>query len=233
MVVWLLSHGADVNGDRLMYYGAYYSTAAMLQLLIDAGGDVNRKSVGQPPLFWAVGYSEDKVRVLLAQPSLDLTIKHDGKTPERYALGWDRPALAEMVTQEVSGKELPALLGLRGAACGDGVCVAMLWLADRERDERRWYDHCFFRLIVHVLCSGLTTLVVAVPLWQSAEQRCREMEAADAASVARLVRGVCCCRVARNAPLLCLYRSYVCWCGAGVARRVRVSERCEVQRYGS
>ena len=48
-------------------------------------------------------------------------------------------------------------------------------------------------------------------LWQSAEQCRREVEAADAASVARLVRGVCYCHAARNAPLLCLYRSYVCW----------------------
>ena len=41
--------------------------------------------------------------------------------------------------------------------------------------------------------AGMTTLDVAVALWQSAEKRCRELEAADAASVARLVRGVCCC----------------------------------------
>ena len=46
---------------------------------------------------------------------------------------------------------------------------------------------------------------MAVMWWQSAEQRRREVEAADAASVARLVRGVYCCRVARNALLLCLY----------------------------
>ena len=37
----------------------------------------------------------------------------------------------------------------------------------------------------------MTGFVAAlVVLWQSAEQRCREVEAADAASVARLV-GVC------------------------------------------
>ena len=34
-------------------------------------------------------------------------------------------------------------------------------------------------------------LAVAVAFWQSAEQRHLEMEAADEASVARLVRGVC------------------------------------------
>ena len=41
MVVWLLTHGADPNGDRVMWNGAFYRTAATLQLLIDAGGDVN------------------------------------------------------------------------------------------------------------------------------------------------------------------------------------------------
>ena len=81
--------------------------------------------------------------------------------------------------------------------------------------------------------AGMTMLAVAVVLWQSAEQRRREVEAADAASVARLVRGVCCCRVARNASLLCLYWSFVCWCGGGVVRRVRVLESCELPRYGT
>ena len=67
VIVWLLSLGADPNGDDVMYYGTIRSTAAILQLLIDAGGDVNRSSHGQPPLFWAVGENrEDKVRVLLA-----------------------------------------------------------------------------------------------------------------------------------------------------------------------
>ena len=51
---------------------------------------------------------------------------------------------------------------------------------------------------------------MAVALWQSAEQRCREVEAADAAAVARLVRGVLCCRDPRNAPLLCVCPDHVC-----------------------
>ena len=49
----------------------------------------------------------------------------------------------------------------------------------------------------------MTRLAVAVVSWQTAEQQRREVEAADAASVARLVRGVCCCRVARRVFLLC------------------------------
>ena len=77
----------------------------------------------------------------------------------------------------------------------------------------------------------MSSFAVAVALWQSAEQRCREVEAADAASLARLVRGVCCCQVARSTPLLSLYWSHVCCCcGGGVVRRVRVLESCEVPR---
>ena len=38
VVVWLLSHGADPNGDKVLYYTATASTPAILQLLIDAGG---------------------------------------------------------------------------------------------------------------------------------------------------------------------------------------------------
>ena len=84
VVVWLLSLGADPNGDRVMYYGVYNSTVAMLQLLIDTGGDVNWKSGGRPPLFTAaVGdHSEDNVRVLLAQPCLGFTIQYDGHTQQ-------------------------------------------------------------------------------------------------------------------------------------------------------
>ena len=76
MVVWLLSLGADPNGDEVMYYGARGSTADILQPLIDAGGDVNRKSRGEPLLHAVHGSSEDNVRVLLGQPSLDCTIKY-------------------------------------------------------------------------------------------------------------------------------------------------------------
>ena len=105
VVVWLLSHGADPNGGNVMFHGIVNGTAAILQLLIDAGGDVNRESHGWPPLFAAVLFNEqDNVRVLLAQASLDFTIKFDGKTPEQYARDKGRPALADMIAQEVSGQ---------------------------------------------------------------------------------------------------------------------------------
>ena len=109
VVVWLLSHRANPNGDWVMHWGAYTSTAAILQLLLDARGDVNGKSEGEPPLadpplFPAVrgNNSEDKVRVLLAQPSLDLTITYYGYTPEKFALDGHRPAVADMIVAEVS-----------------------------------------------------------------------------------------------------------------------------------
>ena len=73
-----------------------------------------------------------------------------------------------MIAQGVSGK------GLRGALFVLTVCVALPWLTDRDttrsdamcacgvavaersRDdtERRWYGHCFVRLISHVQYRG-------------------------------------------------------------------------------
>ena len=189
VVVWLLSHGADPNGDKVVYYGAYDSTVAILQLLIDAGGDVNREILGGPPLFVAVDgrNSMDKLRVVLAQPSLDFTLKCDGKPTEQFARGYGWLVQADMMAQEVSGKGL-ACLSATLRRCG-GVAVT-----GRSRDERRWYAHCFVRLIKHVLCRGHDKAGFGGGvLWQSAEEVCREVEAADAASVARLVRGVSCC----------------------------------------
>ena len=131
VVVWLLSHGADSNGDRVMWSGATYSTSAILQLLIDAGGDVHRESWGQPPLIAAVrgDNGEDNVRVLLAQPSLDFTTKFMGKTPEQYARDAHRPALADMITRgEREGLVRTTACALRSHEVGHAV-------ADRLRDE--------------------------------------------------------------------------------------------------
>ena len=111
--MWLLSHGADPNGYDVMYYGTRYSTAGILLLLIDAGGDVNREIFAGPPLFPAVWgrNSEDNVRVLLTQPCLDFTIKYNGNTPEDFARTYGTPAVADMIAQEVSVKGPPVLLG--------------------------------------------------------------------------------------------------------------------------
>ena len=104
VVVWLLSSGADSNGENVMYYGASTSTADILQLLIDAGGNVNRNCGGWPPLdaaLWGLNY-EDNVQVLLGQPSLDVLVNYKGKTPEQYARDYRLPALADVIAQEVS-----------------------------------------------------------------------------------------------------------------------------------
>ena len=57
--------------------------------------------------------SMDKLLVLLAQPCLDFTTKYEDKTPEQYARDNDRPAVADMIAQEVSRKGLPSLHGER------------------------------------------------------------------------------------------------------------------------
>ena len=140
VVVWLLSHGADPNGGAVVYCGTYDSTAAMLQLLIDAGGDVNLASDDSPPLFSAVaGYNgEANVRLLLAQPSLDFTIKFVSTTPEQYARDCRRPVLGAMIAQEVSAN------GTRFCIESDSLTVCGVAVVDRSRDERRWYDNSLF-----------------------------------------------------------------------------------------
>ena len=124
VVLWLLSHGADPNGDKVMYDGACNSTAAILQLLIDAGGDVNREWKGLAPLFPAVwpGSREDNMRVLLAQPSLDFTIEYRGETPEQYARNRSRPELADMMAHEVSGNGMNFKVFEERLLGTDGVC---------------------------------------------------------------------------------------------------------------
>ena len=104
VVVWLLSHGADPNGEWVLLNGAGYSTTAILQLLIDAGGDVNDKCCGAPtPLFRTLDDEDEaNMRLLLAQPSLDFTRTSTGKRPEQYARHHGKADLADIIAQEVS-----------------------------------------------------------------------------------------------------------------------------------
>ena len=102
IVVWLLSLGADPNGGRVMASSARHGSADVLQLLIDAGGDVCCVS-RYPALEHAVSSSDpDKVRVLLAVPTLDVTEAHLGRAPEQYARDEGKSALADEIAQEVS-----------------------------------------------------------------------------------------------------------------------------------
>ena len=104
VVVWLLANGADPNGEDVLYRAARWSTAGILQVLIDAGGDVNLAVSGAPPLVWAVGDNrEDNVRVLLAQPCLACSVTCDGETPEQYARESGSPDIADLIAAEVSG----------------------------------------------------------------------------------------------------------------------------------
>ena len=104
VVVWLLSHGADPNGDDAMESAAFCSSAGILQLLIDAGGDVYERGYGVLlfPALW--GNRADCVRVLLGQPCLDIAFNHSGKTPEQYERQFGEAAVADMMAQEVSGE---------------------------------------------------------------------------------------------------------------------------------
>ena len=107
VAVWLLSHGADPNGDYVIHYCVCESSFDILQLVIDAGGDVNRDSGDQPPLFWAISWNvEDAARVLLAQPALDLSVTYGGQALEQHARDRRSLAVAELITQEVSETRL-------------------------------------------------------------------------------------------------------------------------------
>ena len=112
LVAFLLSHGADPNRSDVMYCSVRESTPDILQLLIDAGGDVNQKfGVAQRPLLFSAvlvndsesvpGTAADFVRVLLAEPSLDLDAKLDDKTPEMCAFDAGKPALGDLIAHEV------------------------------------------------------------------------------------------------------------------------------------
>ena len=128
LVLHLLSLGADANGHGVMREAARRS-ADMLMLLMDAGGDVNMASDGiNPLLFSAVGkYSsvrEDVIKVLLAEPSLDLTNKANGKTAEETAIASDKPAIAALIRAEVSHDyPVSVWFACRGSQSSVAFCV--------------------------------------------------------------------------------------------------------------
>ena len=85
-----------------MYYGVDRSTTAILQLLIDAGGNPDRDGRARLLTYVAVdAFRRDSLQVLLAQPCLDCTVAHKGITAEYYARRNRRSALADMVASEV------------------------------------------------------------------------------------------------------------------------------------
>ena len=164
VVVWLLSHGADPNGDYVMDYGTFEGTAARLQLLIDAGGDVNGETVdGQPLVFFAVDSGiEDSVRVLLSEPSLDLLTSYEGRSPEEYALVYSGRAVADMIAHEVSecgAHFLPTSARLLSHRFG-----RWLWLPDHETGFVGT-THCKFHREGSMKPRIMCAFVVAAVLW--------------------------------------------------------------------
>ena len=107
VVTLLLSRGADPNGPEVMSAGAYGASARILQLLVDAGGDLHRRSSGWPPVFAALsvfspGNCGQKVQVFLSQPRFRMSDGYDGMTLQEYACAKGRPVVAEMIAAEVS-----------------------------------------------------------------------------------------------------------------------------------
>ena len=111
VVEWLLSNGAEVNRAGVVSVAAVSSSRAILQLLIDAGGDVNGAGDGEawPPLFARLRSSTGSfgtMEVLLAQPRLDMDQVYNGWTLEQCATrygddGDDGDVAFGLITQEV------------------------------------------------------------------------------------------------------------------------------------
>ena len=97
----LLAYCADVNGDGVMWEACTRASIDVLQQVVDAGGDA---SAGAPLLaaIKGVGDVEQRVRVLLPLPELDLTVTDDtGRTAEQVAMDKRLPAVAALIRDEV------------------------------------------------------------------------------------------------------------------------------------
>jgi ankyrin repeat protein len=115
LVVALLAAGADANmknlfGRTSVWAGAAFSTADILQLLMDGGGSVNEADIyGQTPLIALVRHNYGDVaarlQVLLACPKLDLDATYDGNTAEEWAVDRGYSELAVMIVEERARRE--------------------------------------------------------------------------------------------------------------------------------
>ena len=130
VIDWLLSHGADPNGDGVMVAGVWYGCPDTLQLLIDAGGDVNKPCPSEVPLAIAVRRARGAtVGLLLAQPRVDLNASSGAmsRTMEQLAAAYGEPDIALLVAQEVSEASLrpPGVAGVGddSVVCGGVVVV--------------------------------------------------------------------------------------------------------------
>jgi ankyrin repeat protein len=106
MVMQLMAACADANvknnkGEISVWLGALYSTANILQLLIDGGGSVNEAdNFGMTPLIALAWYNcgdvAARLQVLLACPDLDFDAACEGKTAEEWAVTPVRSAHSEL-----------------------------------------------------------------------------------------------------------------------------------------
>jgi ankyrin repeat protein len=115
LVVALLAAGADpnvsnTNGVTSVWCAAMDSTADILQLVIDGGGNANKPcNNGQTPLIALVRYNKGdaavRLKVLLACPDLDLDAQFLGKTAEEWAAYMSHVELASAIAEEQAKRE--------------------------------------------------------------------------------------------------------------------------------
>ena len=208
-----LQLGADTITADVMRTTACFGSPEILQLLIDAGGDVNEvDSDGRPLLFAAVVSGldvEKRVGVLLAQPTLDLSVTKDGNTADQYARRNGKPSVADLVRNEVRPVFLRRHRCSRGAASWQLVLVCVItwcswvlavwmFLADGEAGGTGTELSSRTDVWTDVVSLAVADLWLAAGVWvgivQSDEQKRKEFDAAAAASAARLVvRGLARC----------------------------------------
>jgi ankyrin repeat protein len=115
LVVALLAAGADANAKdndaaTLALWGAAFSTADILQLVIDAGGSVNEQDTyGQTPLIALVmdnyGDVAARLQVLLACTELDLDATYQDMTAEEWAIMEGHVELEKAISEERARRE--------------------------------------------------------------------------------------------------------------------------------
>jgi hypothetical protein len=107
IVKLLLCHGADPNGVLVMTEGCLCSSYEILQLLIDAGGDVNERNTDtRPALLFCILTSclingTAKIKLLLAQPLLDLAKQYNGIGVSKIAKSEGHSVLADIIKREI------------------------------------------------------------------------------------------------------------------------------------
>jgi hypothetical protein len=114
-IVALLAAGADPNvkgdgGGTSVLWGAAFSTADILQLLMDGGGSVNEPDdSGWTPLIALVRcnavHAAARLQVLLACIELDLDAEYEGKTAEGWAVHRRHFKFAAAIAEERARRE--------------------------------------------------------------------------------------------------------------------------------